>query len=261
MGASPDHDGLDRRTEGNAAHLARDGTAPLYVQVRQAILDQLALDDVGPGDKLPTERALQERYGVSRATVRNALDLLERQGYVVRTQGVGTVVARAKIEPDISQLTSFTEDITTKGMRAGSTTLEVALVRPPPLAREQFGLTDDDRVWYVQRLRCADGEPVGIHDLYLPPTLEFAPHALQRMASYYALLRERHGIEPVRAVQRFTARTADAHAAALLHVAEGAALLAIQRFTYDACERAIEYVDLIYRADRYEYRVELRRER
>ena len=259
MGAMLKQDGPATGRAIDEGELHRDGAAPLYRQLRQAILDQLVLEQSAPGDKLPTERELQERYRVSRATVRNALDLLERQGYVVRAQGVGTLVARAKIEPDISQLTSFTEDLAAKGMRAGSTTLDVALVRPPPPAREHFGLSDADRVWYVQRLRSADGEPVGIHDLYLPPTLEFAPQALQNMASYYALLHERHGIEPVRAVESFTAKTADSHQAALLNVSEGAALLAIQRVTYDAGDRAIEYVDFIYRADRYEYRVELRR--
>ena len=115
--------------------------------------------------------------------------------------------------------------------------------------------------WYVKRLRTADGEPVGIHDLYIPPTLEFAPQALQTMSSYYRLLHERHGIEPERATERFTAKTADAEEAALLRVPEGTALLTIERLTFDATDRAIEYVALRYRADNYHYRVEMRRKR
>jgi GntR family transcriptional regulator len=241
--------------------LNRSDATPLYLQLRQAILDELARSQPAHGERLPTERELQERYGVSRATVRSALDLLERQGYVVRAQGVGTLVARTKIEPDISQLTSFTEDLQAKGLEPSSATLEIALVSPPAGASEAFGLGDLDKVWYLRRLRFGNGEPIGIHDLYLPPTLEFSPRALQSMSSYYELLRERHGIEPMRALETFTAKTADAREASLLNVDEGAALLAIQRVTFDADERAIEYVDLLYRADHYEYRVELRRRR
>lgn len=239
--------------------LDRTQATPLYLQLHQAILEQVVSTQAAPGDRLPTERELQERFGVSRATVRSALDLLERQGYVVRSQGVGTVVARAKIEPNISHLTSFSEDLEAKGMRPGSATLEVALVPPPARAMTHFVLSDLDKVWYVKRLRFADGQPVGIHELYIPPSLEFAPLALQSMPSYYRLLKERHGIEPSRAVESFTAKTANADEAALLDLDVGAALLAIERVTYDELERVLEYVVLRYRADHYEYRVELRR--
>jgi GntR family transcriptional regulator len=97
--------------------LDRDEPRPLYVQLRDAILAELERTKASHGDRLPTERELQDHYGVSRATVRSALDLLERQGFIVRTQGVGTLVARTKIEPDMSQLTSFTEDLEAKGVK------------------------------------------------------------------------------------------------------------------------------------------------
>lgn len=239
--------------------LDRQGTTPLYLQLREAILDEVTRSKMAPGDKLPAEREIQERFRVSRATVRSALDLLERQGYVVRTHGVGTVLARAKIQPNISHLTSFTEDLKAKGLKPGSATLDVNLVRPPAIAAEDLKLSEVDKVWFVRRLRFADGEPIGIHNLYIPPRFEFAPEALQSMSSFYALLSEKHGIEPFRAVERFTAIPASADQASLLSVKEGAALLSIQRTTYDFQERAIEYVDLVYRADRYEYRVELLR--
>ena len=241
--------------------LDRDSDVPLYLQLRAVFLEELTRAEASNGDRLPTERELQERYGVSRATVRSALDQLEAEGYIVRAQGVGTLVARTKIEPDISQLTSFTEDLQARGVEPGSITLAMNLVVPPPAAAAALGTGVDEPVWYLRRLRSGNGEPIGIHDLYLPPTLEFAPRALKEMHSYYTLLRERHGLEPDRAVETFTARTADAALASLLKVEDGAALLAIQRVTFDTEERVLEYVELLYRADQYEYRVELRRKR
>lgn len=239
--------------------LDRECGVPLYLQLQRLLAEEFHKEGLLVGDMIPTERDLQDRYQVSRATVRSALDVLEQNGVIKRMQGVGTKLARAKIGPNISQLTSFTEDIQAKGMMPGSKTLEVSLVVPPDAVRESFSLADGDKVWYLQRLRLADDEPVGIHNLYIPPTLEFAPQALREMSSYYALLRDRHGIEVATATEIFTAKSAEAQEAELLGTKKGAALLMIQRTTFDDETRPIEYVDLLYRADRYEYTVHLSR--
>ncbi len=237
----------------------RNSSLPLYAQLKDALLQVIADGTLAVGDKLPTERELQETHQVSRATVRNALHLLEQQGYIRRLQGVGTVVTKPKIKPEMVKLTSFTEDLQARGMKPGSQTLDVSLISPPNEAIEPLQLTTNDKVWYVQRLRMADDEPVGIHNLFIPPTLEFSPHELQTMTSYYSLLRKHHGIEPERAIERFTAKNASSKEAELLRIAKGTALLVIQRVTHTINEQPIEFVNLVYRADRYEYNVQLHR--
>ena len=232
---------------------------PLYQQIRNAILDEIASGEVADGTKL-TERELQERFGVSRSTVRHALEALEWQGIVTRRQGVGTMVTAPTIQPQIMHLTSFTEDVRRRGLMPSSKTLDLKLVVPPSSVSRALGLEEGVKVWYVLRLRIIDGQPVGLHDLYIPPTLEFAPQALSTMSSYYELLRVQHGREPVRAVETLTAKNADERESSLLNVAAGTALLAIERLTHDQYGEPVEYVCVAYCADYYEYQIMLSRQ-
>jgi GntR family transcriptional regulator len=193
--------------------------------------------------------------------VRTTLDEIERLGWIKRIQGVGTVITKPKIKPEIMKLTSFSEDILARGMKPGSKNLELALVLPPKPASEALRLRTGTKVLFVKRLRLADDEPVGIHELYIPPALEFSPNDLTAMSSYYVLLREHHNLEPTHAIERLTARNASEEEAQVLGTEIGGALLAIERTTYTDDEVPLEFVNLVYRADRYEYQVALYRER
>ena len=235
-----------------------DSAIPLYKQLEEVLLAEL--DHMAAGEMLPPERELQEKYHVSRATVRMTLDEIERQGRIKRIQGIGTVVIKPTIQPEIMKLTSFTEDIRARGMIPSSQVLDLAIVVPSPMVVKALELESHNQILYVKRLRLADNEPVGIHELYIPPALELSLNELRSMASYYTLLRERHGIEPRHALERLTARNATPEEAALLDIAAGNALLTIERTTYADNEIPIEFVVLAYRADRYEYQVSLFRE-
>lgn len=213
------------------------------------------------GDMLPAERELQERYHVSRATVRMTLEEIERLGRIKRIQGLGTIVTKPKIQPEIMKLTSFSEDIRARGMTPGSRTLNLALFSCPSNVAHALGLEPNTEILYVKRLRLADDEPVGIHELYVPPSLELSLEELRGMSSYYALLSQRHGIEPAFARERLTAIDADEDVARLLDIAPGSALLAIERTTYTADGNPMEFVSLVYRGDRYEYQISLYRDR
>ena len=107
------------------------------------------------------------------------------------------------------------------------------------------------------RLRSIVGAQVGVHDLYIPPTVEFSPQTLASMTSYYELLRTHHRLEPEYAVETLTACNAGEREARLLDVEEGAALLIVERLTHAQTGQPIEYVRIAYRADQYEYQVKL----
>jgi GntR family transcriptional regulator len=232
-------------------------SVPLYLQIRNTLLEEIAAGRHADGDEVLTEKALQERFGVSRATVRHALDTLEREGIIARRKGFGTIVQAPKIRPELVHLTSFTEDVQRRGLQPGSKTLDIALVAPPLRVSEAFHLRETDKVWYVLRLRTIDGAPVGLHDLYIPPNIEFSPQTLASMSSYYELLRTHHHLEPEHAVETLTACNAGEREARLLGVAEGTALLIVERLTHAQSGQPIEYVRIAYRAEQYEYQVKL----
>ena len=240
-------------------------SVPLYLHIRNTLLEEIAAGRHANGDEVLTEKALQERFGVSRATIRHALDTLEREGVVARRKGFGTIVQAPKMRPELGHLTSFTEDVQRRGLKPGSKTLDIGLVVPPPHIAEAFHLpgagaapgAGTGKVWYVLRLRTIDDVPVGLHDLYIPPNIEFSPQTLAAMSSYYELLRAQHNLEPQDAVETLTACNAGEREAQLLAVPEGTALLIVERLTHAQNGQPIEYVRIAYRADQYEYQVKL----
>ncbi len=206
---------------------------------------------------MPTEAEMKEEYGLSRATVRQALEELESEGYIERKRRFGTIVSRQRIKPELLKLTSFSEDVHARGLIPESKTLDVDFVVPPPRVREAFGLEPHEKVWRIRRLRAASGEPFGLHELYLPPTLQFSPRDLTGMTSYYKLLEEQHGLKPSCASEHLTASVANKQESGLLKIAEGAPLLVAWRSTYNENNQIIECVKILYRADRYEYTIQL----
>lgn len=239
------------------ALLKRDVQEPLYVQIVEDLLEKIKQDTWKEGDLLPSEHDLQIEYGVSRSTIRQALEMIEREGIIERRRGVGTIVRHERIKPEIMKLTSFSEDMITRGLSPGSKTLDVDFLVPPSRAREGLGIATKEKVWCIKRLRLADNVPVGIHTLYIPPDLQFAPRELQEMESYYQLLLELHSLKPAHAVETLTASMANEADASLLQISEGDPLLEIWRTTYSEDERVLEAVTLLYIAKRYEYHVQL----
>lgn len=234
---------------------------PLYVQVRDYIERLITAGEVSRGERLPTESELQDMFGVSRSTVRQALGDLENAGLVTRRRGVGTIVG-GTIRPDIMRLTSFTEDMVDRGLSTSSLLLDMSLVFPPSHVAELLGLDPgQERLWFLKRLRCANTEPVALHYLYVPPDLAFAPRDLEAMDSYYALLDQKLGLQAMTADETLRARICSEDEAAELGCDPGAAVLEFERVTYGDAHRPVEYVRGVYRSDRYEYKLTLYRNR
>jgi GntR family transcriptional regulator len=239
--------------------VGKDSPIPLYYQLKTRILEAIAAGEYSPGQMLPSERELQESFGISRATVRQALTELVNEHVLERRQGIGTVVAPKRIAPQLLKLTSFSEDMRGRGHTAGARTLELALVPPPAAVRERLQLPPGELVWSVFRLRLADEEPVGIQLLYVPPWLGLSEHDLETMSSFYRLLETKCGVSVQRAHELLNARNATAREAKLLQVKSGSALINVERVSYDDRERPVEHVFFVYRADRYVYELTLYR--
>lgn len=256
---SPD---LSTRVDG----LRRDHEAaiPLYVQLREELRRDIRERGLEPGDRLPTELELQQRYGVSRSTIRQAVGDLETEGVVRRIQGKGTFVTTPKIQ-HVPVLTSFSELLRSQGHTPSHRLLTSAVVPAPPDVARGLGIDEGALCRHLKRLFAADGEPVGVSETWLPlATLGPLDAMIERCAdedrSLYELL-ESEGVSlaPHRAVETINPGLAEPEEARLLGCEPGTALLSIHRSTRTAADQPLEWTRLRFVGGRYEYRVELHR--
>lgn len=240
-----------------AEDYADDGAGPLYLRLTRTIGGAIDAGALKPGESLPPERELAALTGLSRVTVRKAVQTLVEAGRLVQRRGSGTFVAPRveKVEQALSLLTSFTEDMARRGKAVESLWLSRAIHAPSPEEVMALGLGARDRVARLERVRMADGVPLAIERAALSTAVLPDPEAVG--ASLYAVLGAR-GMRPVRAVQRISAANLGAADAGLLEVPAGAATLRIERISYLASGRVIEFTRSLYRGDAYDFAAEMR---
>ena len=234
-----------------------EASGPIYRRVARAIADLIAQRTLTGNTALPPERDLAELLGLGRVTVRNAYKELIAEGLVEQRRGSGTFVTdqSARISQSLWRLTSFSEDMLSRGMQPGARILGRSAGNPSP--REAFGLGIgmQTHVFRLHRLRLADGKPMAIERAVVP--LSFVGGAEPVESSLYEAL-ARHGHRPVKALQRLTAVTADAENGTLLGLTPGAPALLIERVSRLADDRIVEYTRSLYRGDAYDFVAELR---
>jgi GntR family transcriptional regulator len=233
------------------------GAGPLYMRLRRSIEDAVKSGLINPGDALPSERDIAATAEISRVTVRKAVQHLVADGILIQRHGSGTFVAATvqRVEQSLSSLTSFTEDMARRGMTLTSEWLDRGLYDPSNEETIILGLAAGEKVARVARLRVADGNPLAIERASLAASVLPDPDAVA--TSLYAKLDET-GSRPVRAIQRIAAVNLGKHDAELLDVAPGAASLSIERTSYLASGRIVEFTRSIYRGDAYDFVAELR---
>jgi GntR family transcriptional regulator len=233
----------------------RSSPVPLYYQVSRAIESAIERGELTPGAMLENETDLAKRMGLSRPTLRRAMQELVDKGVIVRKRGIGTqVVGTGQFRRQV-QLTSLYDDLAETGQRP-TTRLLVHRVEPADEAvAEQLGVEPGADVVHLKRLRYADGAPLAVMRNWLPMEVAGAYTAEQLEADgLYALLRG-NGVHTRIATQRIGARDAEAEEAELLEVAEGTAVLTMERTTLDDGGRPVEFGRHSYRADTYSFEV------
>lgn len=235
---------------------AGQGT-PLYLRLKRSIEEAIEAGVIRPGDALPSERDLAAQADISRVTVRKAVQDLVRSGLLVQRRGSGTFVAPRvdRVEQSLSRLTSFTEDMARRGMTARSRWLDQGVYPPSPEEMMVLGLSSREMVARLARLRLANDTPLAIERASLSASVLPRPETVD--SSLYAEL-QKTGNRPVRAVQRISATNLGEGDAELLGVAPGAAGLSIERISYLASGRVIEFTRSVYRGDTYDFVAELR---
>lgn len=226
---------------------------PLYLQLADALRERIGRGGVRVGEALPSERELAALTGLSRVTVRRAIDTLLREGLLSRRRGSGTYVAW-RIEQPASVLASFSADMAGRGWVPGSIWIEKALGRPTPDEAMALGIAPDASIVRISRVRTADGEPLAIEKAVVPASLLPSPDLVQD--SLYAAL-AKAGHAPVRGLQRLQASLATPAEAELLSIPAGAAILRIERRSFLASGAAVELTRSAYRGDRYDFITEV----
>jgi GntR family transcriptional regulator len=239
------------------APLAADAPGPLYLQLQRRLTEAIRAGRLKPGDSLPPERVIAATTGLSRVTVRRGVAALVASGQLVQRQGSGTFVSAGieRVEQGLSLLTSFTEDMARRGKDAVSLWLSREVHPPAPEEVMALGLTAEDRVSRLERVRIADNVPLAIERAALSTAI--LPNPREVETSLYAVLAAR-GLRPVRAVQRISAANLSPRDAEHLGVAAGSAGLRIERVSYLATGRVVEFTRSLYRGDAYDFAAELR---
>jgi GntR family transcriptional regulator len=233
--------------------LDEQDAAPLYQKLHRALRSAITEKRLAPEDALPAERDIAEEFGISRVTVRKAVDALVDEGLVTRRQGSGTFVA-ARVEKSFSKLSSFTEDMISRGRTPHSTWLRRSEGSVTPEESLTLGLSPGTPVYRFNRIRHADGSPMALEYSTVPASCLPSVEAVQ--TSLYGAL-DLHGARPVRALQRLRAVLVKAEHAELLGVPVGAPGLLIERRGFLRDGRPVEFTQSYYRGDAYDFVAEL----
>jgi GntR family transcriptional regulator len=225
--------------------------APLYLQLQRVLRSAIEHHVLAPDEALPPERDLAEAYKVSRVTVRKALDGLVHARLLTRRQGAGTYVA-ARVEKNFATISSFTEDMLSRGRQPYSEWLSRSEGTVMPEEAMALGLGPGTPVYRLSRIRYADGESMALEHATLPKD---ALESLEAVGDslYDALGKSR----PVRVLQRLRAVLFTPEQSQLLGIEPGSPGLEIERRGYTTEGRTVEFTKSYYRGDAYDIVAEL----
>jgi DNA-binding GntR family transcriptional regulator len=233
----------------------RSSPVPLYFQVAQRLQELIESAEMPPGSRLDNEIALADQLGLSRPTMRQAIQHLVDKGLLVRKRGVGTQVAHSRVRRQV-ELTSLYDDLARAQRQPRTEVLSFTTIAAPPEVALALNLASGAKVLAVERLRYAGDEPLALMHNYLPAGLaDITPERLAERG-LYQLLRDA-GVQLRIADQTIGARKATVTEARLLDEPRGAPLLTMARTAYDHAGHAVEYGSHVYRASRYTFELTL----
>lgn len=238
-----------------ALTIDRSSPVPLYFQLAEQLQAAIVAGTLAPGTRLENEVQIADRCGLSRPTVRQAIQHLVDKGLLVRKRGVGTQVVQAHVRRSI-ELTSLYDDLTAAQRSPRTEVLELATVPASDEIGKDLGLPPGTDVIRLRRLRLSDAEPLALMTNHLPTDIvKLTTERLERHGLYEIL--RAAGVNLRIANQTIGARGATTAEARLLDERRGVPLLTMTRTAFDDKGRAIEYATHVYRASRYSFTLTL----
>lgn len=235
-----------------------EGNVPMYAQVESQLRRRIVSGEWTPGQLIPAEQALCAAYGVSRITMRHALQRLVDRGLLIREQGRGTYVRKSDLTAGTRRVRSFTAEVHDLGMTPSSRVISVEEIEAPADVAAALDLPTDASVVRIHRVRLGDRQPIGVQNSFLvadrfPGLADLDLHG----KSLYSVLEVNYGVTPFEARETFTVGLVSADEATLLDVPAGSAAFYVERITYDS-RMPFEYVTSVMRGDRYRVTVAIR---
>ncbi|WP_404470231.1 GntR family transcriptional regulator [Sutcliffiella horikoshii] len=232
---------------------------PIYYQLESYIKNQIEAGFILPGENIPSEREYAESYGISRMTVRQAINSLVNEGLLYRKKGSGTFVSEKKIEQPLQGLTSFTEDMKKRGMTPTSKLIHFEVIPANSFISSELKISEYAPVYEIKRIRLADGEPMALETNYLSANLVKGLTEEEVKASIYSYVEEKLGLRITHAEQLIESVRASEEHEKLLFIEKDHPMLYIQRNTFLHDGTPLELVKSVYRGDRYKFQIKMER--
>ncbi|GHH63699.1 transcriptional regulator [Kitasatospora indigofera] len=233
--------------------MGAEDSGPVLKRTRVRDYLRNLVESQAAGDPIPSERALCEQLGVSRPTLRAAVDELVTTGLIVREHGRGMFVAPAKITQELAMAGEDSAFVLPRAAGSwASRVLEFSVIQAGARVGRKLHISPAAEIVYIARLRLVDGEPMAIEHLHVPAALVpgLTPADMES-GDFYELLRDQHGIQVHQAVQSIEPTVTSEREARLLSVPVLSPALLFERLTTDGTGRPVEYVHSLYRGDRY----------
>ena len=232
---------------------------PLYVQIEEQIRAEIRNPEYKNGKKLPNEVDMAKQLGVSRSTMRQAINKLVYDGLLVRRKGVGTMIAGTAITSNARNWLSFTQEMKAMGIEVRNYEMFIGWVKPPHEICMFFDIKEDQKILKLERLRGNTERPFVYFISYFNPRIGLTGNEDFSRPLYEILELDYHTLAKI-SKEEISARQADSLLAAKLELESGEPVLKRKRFVYDPGDRPVEWNVGYYRADSFVYKIEAERE-
>lgn len=239
------------------ATIDKKSRIPIYYQLVDIILKDIEEGKLKENSKIPTERHLCELYEISRATVRQAIGVLEKEGNVYRVQGSGTYVAEKKMEQELGSFYTFGDEVKKFGKKPSSKIIDYDIIVPSNKIAKKLGISEKDTCYKLVRIRCADDEAIMYEETYIPE--KRCPNMKKEeieKSSLYNLMKSKYKLKFDYANESFSVGVIENSESLYLNEKNGNPCMYLERTTYENM-KVVEYTKSVIRGDKFKFTVKL----
>jgi len=240
--------------------IVKNSHMPMYIQIAETLKQEIQDNTINPGESIGSQRELKERFGVSQITIRQAINILKEEGFVIIKQGKGTFAKPLKVAQSLVSLQSLSEVICESGYKPDVKILKMEII-PVPKKLQTF-FKDASECLYLERIHVVKSKPIAFARIYLPSFIkdQFTMQDFEKN-TIYDLYEKRLNIELGEALQLIEACKADAFLANRLQVVLGYPLLKAERTVMSTDGNPIEHIVFYYPYEEYAFKIVLKRVR
>lgn len=224
--------------------------SPIYLQLREVIRNKIEDGEYLPGTAIPSENELAEKYKINRMTVRNAIDLLVREGALIRVAGKDVFVVGNRVERDLEVLNGFTQVMVERKLKPSTKVLSKIVRKAGEKYALIFDIDPDDEIFYIKRLCLAGGEPIALEEIFIPKYI--VPELIEIDLGVFSIFEiyDFYNVNMVTAKQTIDIVNIDSKDAKLLNIEQNMSVMLFECTSYDDKKRVIESSKSYTRGDK-----------